>query len=80
MFLTKKDSTTRKTKSQVGNLGLAVLLYTDLTGFNANTYKVLWTKKTRSKNLQEFSVPHILNNNFLFTVTHSKNKIEYKET
>jgi len=50
--------------------------YSNLTGYDANNHEIIWEKNTRSSELQNFSVPHLLNTKLLISVNHSLRKIE----
>ncbi len=54
--------------------------YSNLTGYDVNTLDKLWSKKTTSEKLLDFSVPARLQDNLLCTVNHTTQVIEIIET
>lgn len=50
--------------------------YSDLSGYDSVSFKKLWSINTKNKDLQEISVPHLLNEELFLIVNHSIGKIE----
>lgn len=49
--------------------------YSDLSGFEPGSFDLMWTKKTRNKSLQKFSVPSVIKGKLL-SINHSLQKLE----